>query len=550
MSLEKKYLKYKSKYFKLKNNLIGGGNITLPTFRVTSSMLDFIYFGATSGKLQFKQFEQKINDFTIDNHSTITHDNNNIFQYTNMSAIADLFTQQNNDNYLIHSYNNNKIRSINTETYKILVLEHDVLANNKASIYIKANINVFQTHFKVNQQLSDQTNLYPFDIIIKYQNTTLKGKCCFSGPANNYIINIALNNINDVTRFFTIDNNIPYGINNKEDVSTLFSLNTFNFQTFYDNEIKGDATIDGCIQSRILFKNICSSVINMLFISYDMSIIYIYPKLFGLIIKYIIRNYINNINSLCRDNDTRISLLSNILKNINTFQTSNLQIKNSNNEWIDTDSINNCRVIFDTGNSSHTLIGRNIVNNLRLNPIQTFTTSARGVNVNVANTRYNTYVRITLKIKDTVTDFNMNKEFTFMAYIDDNADANILLLGHGSKGLKNFFEQGYCISYNNDINIFTQEYNATITAIDFITRTINESAGDFNNLNTNQKNQILILINNRFTEIKTALLNSDNDFVLLNNLYGLYMRFINHINNNDNNDNIIVELNRLRRNIS
>ena len=143
-------------------------------------------------------------------------------------------------------------------------------------------------------------------------------------------------------------------------------------------------------------------------------------------------------------------ILSNIMKRIETTQRDGVFIKKSDNTFLQLKSLNNnFKLIFDTGNASHTIITKDIVTALGLIPKKTFAIQLSGVAGASAMIKTNTYVDIELYFDPNLTNINIDKRFKFRAYVQESGLTNTILLGQSSYGLKQFFDNSYCIGYDS-----------------------------------------------------------------------------------------------------
>jgi hypothetical protein len=195
-----------------------------------------------------------------------------------------------------------------------------------------------------------------------------------------------------------------------------------------------------------------------------------------------------NINLICENDTQRISLLSNIIKRIPTTNNSiNNKIELFDNKTQGFKSIRNINdtyktkfnVILDTGNSSYTSIGINIAHSLGLESRRITTTYLSGV-VKDATTYNNKVTSIQLRFID--ESYSLNNTYTINGYISNDLP-NTLLIGQCElNGLKQLFDDNYCISYNQErqYNLkHTSEYSRETNRI------INEICSIVDSLNIN-----------------------------------------------------------------
>jgi hypothetical protein len=235
----------------------------------------------------------------------------------------------------------------------------------------------------------------------------------------------------------------------------------FDFENFYDTEVK---ILNKCPESSILLKNITSSILNNLFIENaddDIELEKIRTSIdkYSIYVKNKILTKLNshNINKICRTDDDRQYLLTNIVKKMNTnndvFIYSNI-IKNFIQINTLTIPIKNnppYNLIFDTGNSNISLIADDLASQLNLPRKKTI--PQRGIDVGGMITSYTEIVQVKIKlINNTNYTINDGREYKFYAYISPNNRIE-LLLGQSDNALKDFFKEGYCITYTDNKDI-------------------------------------------------------------------------------------------------
>ena len=447
MSYHQKYLKYKTKFIKLKKTIGGNkGKIYMNDKDITNQLTMLFYDLSTN--ILSAQLDPLTSDVNISN-------TNNSFSTSN----ADY----------------NLIKSTESLLYKIFnILEDNILhvsykdhKDNNSKIEICSNYKLFNINFTSNNHtyfLYILTNI--IDLLPNYFINDPKTSSFF-------VLNIKEKDINkfNISGYCQIRksekrkrdgknlNEILFdviGINNQDlKISDIIDLPNFivtrcDFQKSYD---KLKNTENYCPESTIIYKHIYQTYYNTYMIENNDLFNILYNN-FGNLLEHIIFQKIktkqNMIKQLCNNADSRKMVLSNIMKRIETTQIDGVFIRNSDNTFVQLKSLNNnFKLIFDTGNASQTIITKDIVNALGLIPKKTFTLQLSGVAGASAIIKTNTYIDIELYFDPNLTNINIDKKFKFRAYVQESGLTNTILLGQSSYGLKQFFDNSYCIGYDS-----------------------------------------------------------------------------------------------------
>jgi hypothetical protein len=476
-----KYIKYKNKYNNLKNQLGGAYYRDL----VKDENEEHIYIASRENRSNpfFRQ-----TTFILKIASNIDSPlNNDIFSYLDNAIIPDINIIEFGK---LHSFSagvSNTVIGIYDNKFKIMKLN-----NYTILYYIPENMNLHNAAIKplgdilingyiINNRTSDVKKCR----IIKNEN--------FNGYTE-VIIEVEINTV-----YFKIDN-----------IDELDDIKPFNFEKFYDEEVK---SLNICPSSSILLKNLTTSILNNIFITYtrtELEKVKTSIKSFDVYIKKLILDklytYRDNIMNTCRTKEEREMLLKNILKKLDT-ELSDMYIFNNNTntfEQIKTHVNPSGRaynITFDTGNASFTTIPYHLARLLGLSRIETLPNVMKGV-VKDGSELLNEIVAIRIKLDNNPNHTIDDSEYNLYAYVTNN-ESNYILLGQSDKGLKQFFDKGYCITYNNNRTYYEQ------TNINIL-----DSLG-IASYNTDTCRQII-------TTLNTYLLNFDNDYQVAHD----YTRYI------------------------
>lgn len=460
MDYQHKYIKYKNKYNQLKNILYGKG-LKINDIIINDNKTIFLTYDIKNNKLSAIRdkdlvdknivltFENKSIDTDICNYSLINSSESFIHRIFNIGLSEENILKVKKDTSIVElsndyklfyiKYNNNNIEYEFIFMCNINNLESDFYYKNKDNTKYNFILNIIDNN--------------PNASIINY---IIKGKCQIRKSIRKDIqtgkflteILFDINKIND------------YDCDIKDiiDLPSLL-ISQFNFQISYD---KLKIQENYCPESTILFKHIYNTYLtNKMIENYDF-----YKFLqdnFGNLLEQIlfnnIRNNKDNISDICKT-DKKNNILQNVMKRINTIYDKGILIKNGSGNFIDIKTLSkNYDVIFDTGNSAITTISNDLVKELGLTPKKGFEFHTFGVAGESAKITHNTYVILELKFDPQNTNINIDKTFKIKAYIDNVPNTNRILLGQSLEGLKLFFDNSYCIGYNDDKQIYIQKYN-------------------------------------------------------------------------------------------
>jgi hypothetical protein len=446
MSYHQKYLKYKTKFIELKKIIGGGkGKIYINDKEITSQLSMLLYNlsdNILSAQLAPVDSDVKISEKNKSLSTPSAH--YNLIKSTE-SLLYKIFNIQ-EDNILHVSYTDNNSNIEICSTYKLFNI--NFASNNyNYSLYILSNISDL---LSPNYFINDSTTSSLFVLNIKEEDINkfeVSGNCQIrKSEKKNTTTKKYLNEILfDVTKI----NNQDLIITNIIDLPN-FIVTRYDFQKSYD---KLKNTENYCPESTIIYKHIYQTYYNKYMIENNDLFNILYNN-FGNLLEHIIFQKIkknqNMIKQLCNNADSRKMVLSNIMKRIETTQKDGVFIRKSDDTFVQLKSLNNnFELKFDTGNASHTLITKDIVNALGLKPKKTFAIEVLGVAGASAMIKANTYVDIELYFDPNLTNINIDKKFKFRAYIQESGLTNMILLGQSAYGLKQFFDNSYCIGYDS-----------------------------------------------------------------------------------------------------
>ena len=259
-------------------------------------------------------------------------------------------------------------------------------------------------------------------------------------------------------------------------VTTILDMlekHTYNYEEAYDR-FKKDKYEDYCRESTVLLKSIYNSNFNMYYLK-NKDGFNLLKNENGNIIEQILRNKLETIklvlNKVCKTNNERKMLLQAVIKRISATNNSILLYSNLAKSYRNLNNINDkYNVILDSGNSNISLIGANIVKELGLEVKQSFKIKASGIGGSIQNN--GKYVTVQIKFDEHTPYAMSNKTYTFNAYVyesqeqtalvsvqvslvpvhKEDRNLNTLLVGQLSSGLKQLFDDNYCISYDYEKN--------------------------------------------------------------------------------------------------
>ena len=341
--------------------------------------------------------------------------------------------------------------------YKLFYIKYN--NNNREYEFIfMCNINNLESDFyyknKDNTKYNFILNIIDNNPNVSIINYIIKGHCCIrkstkKDTSTGKFLTEILFDINKI-------NDYDCDIKDIIDLPSLF-VSRFNFQNSYD---KLKTQENYCPESTILFKHIYNTYLtNKLISNYDFY--KFLQENFGNLLEQIlfnnIRNNKDNISDICKTTEKKKYILQNVMKRINTIYDKGILIKNGSENFIDIKTLSKTyNVIFDTGNSAITTISNDLVKELKLIPKKGFEFHTIGVAGESAKVKHNTYVILELKFDPQNTNINIDKTFKIKAYVDNVPNTNRILLGQSLEALKLFFDNSYCIGYNDDKHIYIQ----------------------------------------------------------------------------------------------
>lgn len=342
-----------------------------------------------------------------------------------MSSKYTITTEGTQSNYKI-TITNKTGQNVVTVTNKLKTM---YLYKSNLSIEITSHIGNFNdnSYYKTNDAI----------ITIKNNDVELKGKCkIFKDEI--IVIHVHIEHINNISVHY--DNEL------KQITNALNSNNEFDYELSYDEFKKLNLT-EYCSKSLTLLKNFYNSNFNMFMIE-NTQLFELLKNKHGKLIVNMLNQRMETIKlsiiSICNDDNKRNFMLKNVLKRIETHNPY-INIQNRENKYVEMPQ--KFKVIFDTGNSSFSIIGKNIVDELGLQSIEFFSLSASGVGGHEKYT--NGYANVSIKLNEK-SPYYLPIEYSFVAVIDNNNLKDTLLLGHSSKIFMDFLKNNYCVGYNYD----------------------------------------------------------------------------------------------------
>jgi len=485
MDYKQKYLKYKIKYSSLKN----------------LKYIDIKSFNQKGGAIKYNNINISDNNLTtILNYDINTHIlkasigrfkksipivelNRENLNYKTDSCIYELIPYSESNFNLTNFYQNLiefdtlifnmpiippdtyilRITQIDTQNYieiydkiKIFVIKFTI-NNYKYELVIQSDIEYLEDNFYIHKQK------YYSRFNLKINNSTIKfeiiGKLKIIKDVHD-----RTNKTNDM--YFNIEsiNNIQHTIKEFKDINN-FIIETFNFQNAYD---RLKSTNNKCPESTILFKHIYNSFYTQKLINNYEHWLLLHNYL-GKILEFELETNINNsgtnIINICSDKDKRQLLLKNTMKRIETTHMKGFLIKNNSNSFIPIESIislatpnKKFKIIFDTGNQALSLINIQFVQALGLTVHKTFKISTESVSGH--STINDEYVDVELKLDSNLYNIDISKIFKFRAYVQHVGLEHTLLLGQSANSLKQFFDESYCIGFDEQKSNYDAQYKS------------------------------------------------------------------------------------------
>ncbi|VBB17595.1 hypothetical protein YASMINEVIRUS_58 [Yasminevirus sp. GU-2018] len=197
---------------------------------------------------------------------------------------------------------------------------------------------------------------------------------------------------------------------------------------------------DSAIKAKV-FQSVGQTICNNISYNYKPDIVAQIMKT-EIVLKLIIMNSLKDIepNLAVWDDATYDAYMMDIPKVLpSTIENKNILFKNGTGDFVKLNP--RLRVIFDSGNSAATSIGRRVVEALGL-PVHTgcmmISTGVGGQNKTSGD-----YVKLTFKFDKSYAN-SVNKEYSILAFIDDANLRDIVLFGH-SNGLDLLFDDNFSI---------------------------------------------------------------------------------------------------------
>ena len=552
MNYQQKYLKYKNKYLELKNNNLHGGEITI-TFQnpIDKPYEDFIHNHTTFCYIDINYEIKGMRDTNSISVNIEIPDTNEIrsdmciYKMINYAELTE-FEQKNinqTDNRILYiemkepaTRGCEKINTKITPTHKIFNCSKKV-NNTTYNLCIISDLNSLDD----NNKRTTKDNGAPGIFLLNITNTTMNIE--FNGTI---IIgqnkNIVINNIDN--------HKLPEPMIITNNILNLFIIQPFNFQKAYDNLKQ---TNNYCPQSSILYKYIYNFMYTGIYFRHT-NIIDILSDNFGLVLEELMKLYINKnktkIEEICKSDKYRNKILQNTMKRINTTFYDGFEIKNGSNSFVTIESTGG-HVTFDTGNAAITLIDDDLVNVLKLTKYNFFGISISGVTSSSQPARniMRHYVIIELKLPKHIETIP-NKIYTIKAFVkttDIGSLSKQILLGQSALGLKLFFDDAYCIGYNDEKHKYFARMETNKEELNTIYTTIKDLPEiNINDIHEREIRQLHTVIPQLFSLsfITSKLISDDSCFTKLNELYTKFSYII------TNKDKILTKLKEIHTSMS
>ncbi len=432
MNYQQKYQKYKAKYLKLKYTQSGGGMEET-----------FLYYDMTTNAIKGTKFKDNLPKVEI-KFDVIPKDIQDIIT----ASFQEPFTIIREDDIVYRKY------TITGEPYKMIIITEKNTEKKVSIMYYNLNVLVKKILYiypsenpiiiTLNEfNKNDETYLITNNNKFKIANNeiTIEGICNITRKPWN---------IEFIVKEIRIGNVSIY-VNMKTEMKALSEL----FQRYPDDRFSGVSNMELCTKledkiikpkildnNQTLYRNLLLTVCNKIKFLTNKDIFFIltrYNNLLKFIIKYDLMALTEH---LTPDLVTQYS--KEITKFIpSTIDNKNIQIKNNDDNF---ESLReDHRIVFDSGNDSVTIIGRNIVNYLGLKTSQGCMIRAKGIG---GNQDYcGDYVELKFKFAD---KYFSDKEYVILGFVDDKELTNTLLFGHAN-GLDVLFKDGYAIKNQFDI---------------------------------------------------------------------------------------------------
>lgn len=372
-----------------------------------------------------------INGIEIDHMllTILTHDNNKILATRHRESGGKL-AENPQYNVLGESNEHDYIIKINKGANPVIAV-----TKSTKELYIYLNNAVCKIHAPLLNFDESYYKTENANVEIGNDAVKLSGICTIRKPSDIEIM-ITIQKINDYP-IETIQTDLLK-------MKNIFSYERFDYELAYD-EFRSAYLERFCKKSKILLKNMYNSVFNLFTVN-NIELYNLLKNNYGKILKMIITEKLlsieSKINTVCNNDEDRHMMLQNIMKRIETTNK-NVIIKNSAGEYVNLP--NECKIVFDTGNSASTIVGKNIVDALGIVPIKIFKYSGSGIGGSVDYSLG--YAPLTIKFNETST-YYLPHEYKINAIVDDNNLKNTLLIGHSSNIFTDMFRNNYCVGYN------------------------------------------------------------------------------------------------------
>jgi len=543
MEYYSQYLKYKNKYLKLKNYQRGGVNTIsfedpldkpYESFTHLHTTLTFIETNFDLKGMRDGTTEQ----ITIPKIPNIVNTAQTTYKMISYIELNDFEKSkiENNGRNILHieaistySRNNNNLYTRISDKHKVFNCERKFGEYNY-KLQIICELSSFTDDSK-RKTLDDK----PCDYLLTITNETNSVSFTFLGKI---VIGkkLSIQKINNIN-IKKDGSHIEYD----RDSIDVFRITPFNFQESYDRLKK---TINYCPESTILYKQLYNNFYtNLYFQNTDYAPII--TKNFGILMENILINIVNkkreSITKICSTQDLRNNLLRNTMKRINTQFFDGFQIKNKKDKFVDISKTGG-HITFDTGNATISIIDEDLVDELKLDKISFFPIVISGVTSDAtSNNKLSKYVEVELKLPPNIETIP-DKVYKIKAYVKTKEVGNLskqLLLGQSALGLKLFFDDSYCIGYNDT----RQKYEANIllhkTKLeDLDLKEQSKPIFDDTKVEYNNYSKLETIIETLITlkSLSSIIIDDQDSYTKLNDLYTKYRNIF------DNKDQIIINI--------
>ena len=424
MDYKQKYIKYKNKYLKIKKNQIGGGEDETYLYYDGKQIRGKLFTSQTEGKpIELQNLNENvrlfINDLQQSKYMRITHN-----------------TTETNEKYTAVWDNGSKViivtdKKINIQA--IITYDNNKIIKKEFYLYItNQKISIILTEF----QNDDETFIIGTGTFeLKNNEIIITGICTISRKP--WIINFRIKQIKCIDTDIFID----YPIDKIENLPILLAKdNSYgtNFEickSIANRVEKPDILYDKQQLYNDIVNTICKKIIYII-PKETLKILNTYTNLVKLIIGY----DMEKINLTINDEST-----NEIPKYIpSTIDNENILFENKKGKFISVSD--KFKIIFDSGNDSVTIIGRDIVKELDLNTSNGCIIRASGIGGPIK--QCGEYVELKFRFNKNYPMTN-NKVYNILGFIDDSNLKDTVLFGH-SNGLDLLFNDNYSIKNRFD----------------------------------------------------------------------------------------------------